>query len=396
MDIGQFIFPFIMAVITNSVMIVLIYFLRKIPYFANLFSLWFMVALYLMCVLRMFLPIEFPDVQIILRDSLLYNFLMNSFVTRAEDSYVTVNYFAYIFLAVWLVGSIIFAGVSVYKQRTRTTYYLANYDFTTDAEKELFERVSGEILHDKYDVTLKRTDGVRYIMVIGYFKKHLLLPAKTFSEDELEMIFRHECTHIKNKDLWLKLLVHIYCCIFWWNPFSYLLKHDLGFTLEMKCDLSATKGLSDDKVKAYFETLTKNCHKKGKRDKDRFFVCAELTDDAKNKDLVKRAAAIAKQSVMKTNHVAGTVLVAIAFIAVFAASYIFIWQPYYGSMVEDDDYGLTDVGEVIDGNNSYLVRQKDGSYLLYFVNMPSDFPPEHVPREEVENGLYEGFPILEK
>lgn len=393
MDIGQFIFPFIMAVITNSVMIVLIYFLRKIPYFANLFSLWFMVALYLMCVLRMFLPIEFPAVQIILRDDIIPNLVTNALISRTDNMIGTPNALLYIFLGIWILGAIIFAAVSFYTQRAKTNYYLANYDFTTDAEKELFERISGEILHDKYDVTLKRTDGVRYIMVIGYFKKYLLLPAKTFSEDELEMIFRHECTHIKNKDLWLKLLVHIYCCIFWWNPFSYLLKHDLGFTLEMKCDLGATKGLSDDKVKAYFETLTKNCHKKGKRDKDRFFVCAELTDEAKNNDLVKRAAAIAKQSVMKTNHVTGTVIVAIAFIVVFATSYIFIWQPYFGIDVAINDYNISDEsGFIADETNSYLVKQKDGSYLFYF----GDDIPEQVPKEEVDNGMYNGYPILEK
>jgi hypothetical protein len=161
----------------------------------------------------------------------------------------------------------------------------------------------------------------------------------------------------------------------------------------MKCDLSATKGLSDDKVKAYFETLTKNCHKKGKRDKDRFFVCAELTDDAKNKDLVKRAAAIAKQSVMKTNHVAGTVIVAIAFIAVFSASYIFIWQPDYGIDVAVDYYGITDENGIIaDETNSYLVKQEDGSYLFYFDNDA----PEQVSKEEVDEGMYDGYPILEK
>lgn len=395
MDIGQFIFPFIMAVITNSVMIVLIYFLRKIPYFANLFSLWFMVALYLMCVLRMFLPIEFPAVQIILRDSIIYSFFVETMAARTAQATIAPNSVLYILLGIWLVGVIVSLAISFYTQKAKTTYYLANYDFTTDAERELFERVSGEILHDKYDVTLKRTDGVRYIMVIGYFKKYLLLPAKTFSEDELEMIFRHECTHIKNKDLWLKLLVHIYCCIFWWNPFSYLLKHDLGFTLEMKCDLSATQGLSNDKVKTYFETLTKNCHKKGKRDKDRFFVCAELTDDAKNKDLVKRAAAIAKQSVKRTNHVAGTVIVAIAFIAVFATSYIFIWQPFYGDALDIEVYELNDEngnGFIADDTNSYLVKQDDGNYLFYF----GDDIPEHVPKEEVDEGLYYGYPIREK
>ena len=397
MGLGQFIFPFIMAVLTNSIMIMAIYFLRKIPYFSNLFGVWFMVVLYLVCVLRVFLPLEFPDVQIIVRDSFLYRFLINGVVERAQDSYVTSGIALYIILGIWLAGFVVFGVVSLVTHRTKKTYYLANYDFTTDEERTLFDRISREILGDSKRITLKKTDAVKSIMVIGYFHHYVLLPEKEYAPDELEMIFRHELTHIRNKDLWLKLLVHIYCCIFWWNPLSYLLKHDLSFTLEMRCDLSATKAFSDQQKETYFNALKANCRKRTKQDKDArnyFFICSEFTDNRKknraNKEFVKRTKAIAKDPPNKVGQAVVNTLVAIVLVGVVFVSYFFIWQPDFGIEVDSDNYNMTDVnGVIVDDTNSYLVMQEDGSYLFYY----KDYPPMPVTKEEVDEGLFEGYPI---
>ena len=320
------------------------------------------------------------------------NSMVEAMMNRTERMMGTPSALLYILLGVWLLGSLIFAVVSFYTQRTKTTYYLANFDFTTDEEKAVFDRISSEILGKNDKLILKKTDAVNCIMVIGYSKKYLLMPDKMYTIEDLEMIFRHECTHIKNKDLLLKLLVHLYCCIFWWNPFSYLLKYDLGFTLEMKCDLSAAQGLSDLQVNKYFDALTRNCHKREKKDKNYFFICAELSDDTKNKDLVKRTKALAQQTLKWTNHVAANIIVAAVFVAIFAASYVFIWQPFYSYETIDDNYNLADDEFIVDGSNGYLIPQENGDYMLYFGNSPI----ESVSKEDVEKGLYIGYPILEK
>ena len=383
-----------MAVVANSIMILVIYFLRKIPYFSNLFSVWFMVALYLVCVLRMVLPIEFPGTQIVLRDSVIYNFIVESVAVRTENAGISLSVIAYVLLGIWLAGSIIFAAITVYTYQTKSNYYLANSDLTTDEERAVFKRISAEILGDDKRLEIKKTDAVSAIIVMGYFRKCILLPEKSYSADELEMILRHECTHIKNKDLWLKLLVHIYCCIFWWNPFSYLLKHDLGFTLEMRCDLSATKSFTDEQKSAYFATLTANCRQKKKDSKDDrnyFFICSELSDNRKNKELVKRTRAIAKDPPNKVGQAVVNTLVSLALVAVFVVSYFFIWQPFYGPNAEDTDYNLNEGDIIVDETNGYLVRQEDGSFLFYY----SNYPPIPVTNEEMEEGMYDYYPILE-
>ena len=395
MDIWQLIFPFIMAVITSSIIIVIISFLRKISYFANLFSVWFMVILYLFGALRMFLPVEFPNIQIVLRDNVILNPFIESMIQREPNAWGSPSALMYVILAVWAVGSLVFA-VSFTAIQTRFVRYIrANSDLTTSRERELFQKILLETFGKEKKIQLKKTDAVDRIMVIGFINKCVLLPDREYSDLELEMIFRHECMHFKNRDLWLKLLIQIYCCIFWWNPFSYLLKHNLDFTLEMKCDLSVTRRLTDEQVATYLQTIRSDSGSKKKTNKTErkspFLVCSELSDSKKTNELVKRCKAVTADPQKKAKQVTVNVLISLVFVAIFTLSYLFIWQPYYGTDITNNDIDVPDEYIVIDDTIGYLVKQEDGSYLFYVL----DFPPEHVPQEEVEQGLYDGYPILE-
>lgn len=390
MDIGQFVFPFIMAVITNSIMIVIIYFLRKVPYFSNFFSIWFMVILYLFCVLRIFLPIEFPDIQIVLADQSVYVSVFEAFIQRDADGIARPNTALIIFLCIWAAGIIIIGLWSLLSQRRFYRYLMSNGDYATDHERAIFSDVVQDVLKSDKNVALRKTDAVTGTLVIGLIHKTVLIPDETYTDEELKMMFRHECMHIKNKDLWIKLLIQIYCCIFWWNPFAYLLKSDLDVSLEMKCDLNATKGFSDHEKLAYVETLKKRSIKSIGRKP--FIVSAELADGKKKSKLLDRIKAVLAEPPKKAGQVVVNTLIALLFVGIFVGSYVFIWQPYYGvefSIVEDY---ISENEYVIDDEQGYLVEQNDGSYLFYV----SKFLPINVSKEEVEGGLYEGYPIYEK
>lgn len=393
MDLWQLIFPFLMAVIASSVMIVIIYFLRKIPYFANLFSVWFMLILYLIGVLRIFLPVEFPGVQIVLRDSVILNPFIESMIRRESLATGSPSVLMYVILAIWAVGVIVFAVGYFTVQVSFRKYILSNADSATDEERALLKTVASEIIEKDTRILLRKTDAVDRIMVIGLFRPCVLLPDCDYDPDRLGIIFRHECTHISNKDLWLKFLIQIYCCVFWWNPFSYLLKHDLDFTLEMKCDLSVTKDLSPEKTLLYLDTIRYG----GTADnmphsrKNPFLVCAELSDSRKNNNLVKRVKAITAAPPNRIGQVIVNIFVSLVLVSIFAVSYVFIWQPFYGFDTTDENYDLIGDEIVVDESNGYLVLQEDGSYSLYF----GEVFLEQVSKEEVEKGLYREYPILE-
>lgn len=393
MDIEQLIFPFVMAVLTNSLMIVMIYFLRKIPAFANLFNVWFMVILYLFCLLRIFLPIEFPDLQIIIKDQTVYTWIADSFLVYEDTAHNSphLNITAWMIIGVWILGTIIMGVRTLVGQKSFKKYLFANGDYATDAERDLFSTTVKEVLKSDNKISLRRTDVISGAVVFGLIQKTVLIPDEDFSEDELRMMFRHECMHIRNKDLWIKLLVQIYCCIFWWNPFAYLLKSDLDLTLEMKCDLSTTKDYSDAQVLTYVETLKKRSVKH--KQKLPFIVSSELADGKKKDQLLQRIRKLLSFPPNAAKQIVLQVLVAIVFVSIFAASYLFIWQPDFSKMEMHNEYfELAEDGEVADENNAYLVKLDDGNYLFYFL----DFPPEPVSKEEVEQGMYVDFPIYEK
>ena len=70
---------------------------------------------------------------------------------------------------------------------------------------------------------------------------------------------------------------------------------------------------------------------------------------------------------------------------------MFIWQPSTGGVMPVDAYQDGDPNCVIsDASNSYLVKQPDGSYIFYFIDLKS-----HISKEEYEQGLYDSYQIIE-
>lgn len=88
----------------------------------------------------------------------------------------------------------------------------------------------------------------------GVIKRMIIIPKDTEMAD-LQMIVRHELTHIKNGDLVIKLCMNIICCVFWFNPFVYKIRKDLVQTLEIRCDRAVTLGMNDAQRARYLEVL---------------------------------------------------------------------------------------------------------------------------------------------
>ena len=396
MDIIQYIFPLVMAVLTNSFMIVIIYFLRKLPIFSFLSGVWSMVALYLLCVLRVMLPIELFGSHLIIVEKTVYNALIDAMIVRHSDHH-SPSALLIAILVVWVAGALIIGIIFAVKQRSFRTYILSNCNDATDADRAALSRAAISVLGSDRNISLYKTDAVSRIMVMGYFKKMILLPVGDYSADQLDMIFRHECMHIKNKDLWIKLMIQIYCCIFWWNPFSYLLKHDLSFSLEMKCDLSVVRNFTPEQTLLYLNTLhtgSKPQMENRTDHRESFLVCAELSDVRKNNELIKRVKAITSDPPKRATSVIANTLAVLAVLSVFLGSYFVIVQSSFGTDVPDDQIdapeGSSEI-QMIDVSDAYLVKQDDGSYLLYI----EGYPPVPVSKDEVDAGYYDGYPILE-
>ena len=79
-------------------------------------------------------------------------------------------------------------------------------------------------------------------MMTGLFRPVLLLPAEAFTPGELRVVFRHELTHYKRRDLWYKLLLAAACAFHWFNPLVWLMVREANRDLELSCDEAALLG----------------------------------------------------------------------------------------------------------------------------------------------------------
>lgn len=87
---------------------------------------------------------------------------------------------------------------------------------------------------------------------MGVIKPRIFIPETELEDKEMEMIYEHEMTHIKNHDILVKFLCLIIILLHWFNPFSYLVLFEFNVLSEYCCDESImrTRSLEDRKIYA--------------------------------------------------------------------------------------------------------------------------------------------------
>ncbi len=387
-------YSFLMATVASSIMIVAIYFLRKTRFFADTFGVNFMLLLYALSFVRMFVPVEIPAVQTIIRDRYILASIMSLLENRAGFTS------GWSIPAIYILGGVLFAvalvllAVLFINQYRFVSYIKKQKNLATPAEIEKLSTVAKAVFGKDKKLTLIKCDAVGTPMVTGMLSSVVLLPDYAYTDSELDMIFLHECTHIKNNDLLLKFLVHIYCCLFWWNPLVYLLRADMDFILELKCDNNASASLSELRKLEYIQAIN-NCARNAvvSRQKSPVLVASGFAtmDDTQRhayrlNNLLNPVHRTWKSRVM-------TVAVSLVMVLVYALSFLFIWQPAYYLSEETHPQiyeALPDGAIMADETNAYLVKQDDGNYVFYF--------EEHivpVSKEEYDTGAYMIYPVYD-
>lgn len=101
---------------------------------------------------------------------------------------------------------------------------------------ELFAKTCAD-----YGISLKRVRllqsyGEDVPKVVGVLHPAVLLPVKKYTQDDLRVIFAHELTHIRQRDLLTKNLGLILCALHFWNPAVYWYVRLLNKWSEFSCD----------------------------------------------------------------------------------------------------------------------------------------------------------------
>ena len=117
--------------------------------------------------------------------------------------------------------------------------YIKTYSFLK--YKNLEYLTDTEIGNKKIGVYI--SSEVEIPMVIGVIKPKVLLPYSLNREDPilLKHILLHESIHVKRFDNALKLLAMLLLCIYWFNPFVWLVYKYLNQDIEISCDEKVVK-----------------------------------------------------------------------------------------------------------------------------------------------------------
>ncbi len=163
-----------------------------------------------------------------------------------------------VLVMVWLIG-ILYNALRQWRDYRR---YLRQLNRpSADAQRDTLRRVFAEqkqLLGIRRDIPLVVTPAADCPMLAGFLKPTLYLPDEALSEQEAMFIFRHELTHYKRGDLWLKLLLTAAKTVHWFNPLVYLMARFAQEDIELACDDAVVRGMDGAQRRAYGETILRS------------------------------------------------------------------------------------------------------------------------------------------
>lgn len=121
---------------------------------------------------------------------------------------------------------------------------------------EVFSRICRKMGVQQGAVSLQRNPLMVSPMIVKVHHPQIILPEQEYTEDELELIFYHELSHYKHRDLKWKVAVVILTTIQGFNPVTYRLLSIVSFWSECMADASALETSGDvHNARQYFEKI---------------------------------------------------------------------------------------------------------------------------------------------
>ena len=368
-------FSFIMAIIWNSIFILLLYIGRKRKVFIHSFGVASMVALYGFSTFRMLFPLEFPFTAVV-DSSKIYPNIRDTLYHTVKVKSGSFHVWQGLCIG-WLVFSIVSIAITVIQYLTAVKG--CRFMKATEDRQicEIFKRVQMEY-GKPIKVVIIKNKGIHGAMSAGIVRKYILLPDRIFSDEELYCIISHEYMHLKAHDQVVKLLSMLYCNIFWWNPLSYLLLKDLEQSLELKCDYNVLKDWSVEDKCEYMSAVIKDARRGEVKHRSKGASYLAGTDE--NAQLKERFRMIMKPQVKKKNKAMIAVLMCL-----FIFSYSFVIQSTYEAPVEDivTEPGIYEIPE----DDIYIRKNKNGEYE-FVDSMGSIVISEQTARAYISEGFY--------
>jgi len=210
--------------------------------------------------------------------------------------------------------------------------------------------------------------GFRSPYSIGLLHQKIIMPAKEYSDRELYYILLHEMMHFKGGDLWLMAAANIMCCVFWWNPLSFMLKRELETVLEVRCDIRVSEGRSTEERMEYLRTVIATMQETEPRAKRKNVRRSGIWSgigfartDTYESMMKERFTAVAEGEKLFGDRKSLSLLWIAAMVGLMILSYSIVLFPYH--QPEASEYGA--MSEVF-LEDIQITQQEDGNYRVCF------------------------------
>lgn len=161
-----------------------------------------------------------------------------------------------ILFSLWIVG---FVSVFLWKIGEHLVFrrkILRNAKPVTD--KRILEMFQEEIedagmVKPKPKFKLVTSPDVATPLTIGLFKRstRVILPNNAYTDEELNLIFRHELIHIGREDSWSKFFMMFCTAMCWFNPLMWIAMRKSAEDTELSCDETVLLDADEDTRKQY-------------------------------------------------------------------------------------------------------------------------------------------------
>lgn len=199
-----------------------------------------------------------------------------------------------ILLTLWLAGVIacvLWQGIGYYRlirSLKGTSRSVERADLHT-----ILQEQCADLVIDR-EIPLRVSAAADCPMLAGFIHPTLYLPDERISRTDAAFIFRHELTHYKHGDLWLKLLLLAARCLHWFNPLVHLIARFAQEDIEAACDDAVVRGHDGAYRRAYGETILRSAIAQAQKRKD---LVSCFGDDKKT--LMRRFEGLFDKSVKK-------------------------------------------------------------------------------------------------
>lgn len=203
----QMFYALIMSLLWSILIVALLSVLRNRPKLHSHTNMPVILVLSLACVARPFLIYE-PPFAVVLRSSVIYPAIVDFFRLEVFKLFDTSVVVLHLFISAWILGVIIYMVIYLctflkYKRWLSTLIVCKDVRI-----EQALARIADEI-SPKARCRLVVTASVETPTFHGIIKPVIIMPVADFTDEELDIVLRHELSHYINKDVLVRNIVYL-------------------------------------------------------------------------------------------------------------------------------------------------------------------------------------------